>query len=475
MLNLYLIDEVKVKFEGLSQKEIKYIIDSTKNYVKGYFQTAAFKIGEWDGKESFFMEDGFTFYYMLDKVFPLLENLGYNVDTDIEVHDLRDTYTPPEKITEGFLGEYGIILRDLQYKAVNAVIDNEKGILNCATSSGKTKISLCLSKIYDSVGFKSLNIVPSQNLRNQTYNEYDGKIDGVYKITDKDSVESIKEALEKYRHFIVTWQKLNNITEALNGFVGVLIVDEVHRFGDVLCNITANELSDCPIRVGMTGTVPKDKNKREKVCCHIGGDVIYNVEASELMEEGLAAQADITMIETDHKRFHQEFDQSKWDWTKEQTYLNNNKERVIELADYINNLQSTNTLVLCSRQMAENLHNETGIPYIDGDVKADTRQYYYDLFENNDGVKLIASYGTSSVGISIDRIFRLVLIDVGKDFSTVVQSIGRGIRKDGVFNKVEVLDISADSKYSLKHKKERIKIYDKHKYNYTVSNQTIII
>jgi hypothetical protein len=41
-----------------------------------------------------------------------------------------------------------------------------------------------------------------------------------------------------------------------------------------------------------------------------------------------------------------------------------------------------------------------------------------------------------------------------------MQSIGRGIRLDGVVNKVDVIDISSNMKYGIKHRKERQKLYN---------------
>ena len=475
MIDLYLVDEVRVKFVGLRQKDINYIISQTKKYVKGYFQTAEFKIGAWDGKDSHFKEDGFTYFYMLDSIFPLLENLGYNVDRDINVIDYRELYEQPEHIDEYYLKDYGIELRYFQRDCVNEIIDKEKGIVEVGTSGGKTLISYLISKVYDGVGLRSINIVPSNSLVNQTFEYYEDKDIDACKITEKDTEESIAEKLEEYNHYIITWQKLQNVQSLFDEFHGVLIYDECHVMGDVICKILADTFSECPIRVGMTGSLPTDAQKKEKIYCHIGGEPLYTIPASELMEEGFAATASITMIQTSHKDFHEQFDQSQWTWQKEERYTAHNEDRVKAIAEYIDSLPDRNTLVLCHRAMAENLAERLDKPYIDGSMKTKDRQFYYDSFEESDDNLVIASYGTSSKGLSIDRIFRLILIDVGKDSITTIQSIGRGIRKDGVYNHVDVIDIYADSKYALKHKKDRVKIYKKNNYEYVDSRQKIIV
>lgn len=81
------------------------------------------------------------------------------------------------------------------------------------------------------------------------------------------------------------------------------------------------------------------------------------------------------------------------------------------------------------------------------------------MFEENDDLIVIASAGIASTGISIDRIFCLMLVDAGKSFIKAIQSIGRGLRlghdKDSVF----VVDVHSKQKHAKKHHKERIKHY----------------
>ena len=476
MIDLYLIDEVNVKFDGLTESDIDYIITNTKKYVKGYYNTSDFMLKLWDGKVSHFNEEGFTFYYMIQEVVPLLRVLGYDTDSDIEVHDFRETYTKPEKIDDSFLVEHGIQLRWFQADAVNQIIDHEKGIVAVATAGGKTRISHCISKVYDSVGMKSIVITPNNKLVNQTYDEYVSGNMNVCKISEKDSRKKIVEKLETYDHVIGTFKKINNNRDLLEDKKYVLIWDECHILGDVMANLLKNELSECPIRIGLTGSLPKDNQKKEKIFCHIGGDSLINLEARELIDMGYAAKEEIYMIKTNHKKFHQHFDQTKWTWRKEQAYMDNNKDRFYAIVKYLDSLPKENTLVLCRNSIGNMLSTHYGIPFIDKDTSTKNREELYDAFEVSDGEWLFASFGTSATGISINRIFQLVLIDVGKDSISIIQSIGRGLRKDGIVNKVVIHDIYADSKYSLRHANERMSLYKKKKYNFTKApdNQIIV-
>jgi superfamily II DNA or RNA helicase len=77
---------------------------------------------------------------------------------------------------------------------------------------------------------------------------------------------------------------------------------------------------------------------------------------------------------------------------------------------------------------------------------------------------IIASAGIASTGISIDRIFCLVLLDTGKSFVKCIQSVGRGLRKKGDKSKIHVADIYSKLKYAKKHYKERKKFYEEAQY-----------
>jgi superfamily II DNA or RNA helicase len=103
--------------------------------------------------------------------------------------------------------------------------------------------------------------------------------------------------------------------------------------------------------------------------------------------------------------------------------------------------------------------------YIDGQIDKKVREDIRKRMEIKDDVILIASFGTSSTGISINKIFNIFFVSSYKSISTVLQSIGRGLRKSEKINKdfVNIYDISDDlysGCYEMAHARERIKIYD---------------
>ena len=75
------------------------------------------------------------------------------------------------------------------------------------------------------------------------------------------------------------------------------------------------------------------------------------------------------------------------------------------------------------------------------------------------GKIIVATYGVAAVGINIPRVFNLVLIEPGKSFVRVIQSIGRGIRKAEDKDHVEIWDITSTCKFAKRHLTKRKVFY----------------
>ena len=71
--------------------------------------------------------------------------------------------------------------------------------------------------------------------------------------------------------------------------------------------------------------------------------------------------------------------------------------------------------------------------------------------------------------INIPRIFNLILIEPGKSFVRVIQSIGRGIRKAQDKDYVNVVDITSNLKYSKRHLTKRKAFYREQNFRHSVT------
>jgi superfamily II DNA or RNA helicase len=247
--------------------------------------------------------------------------------------------------------------------------------------------------------------------------------------------------------------------------VNAIIIDEVHQAkAEVLTKLLTQNFRNCPIRWGLTGTVPKEAYEYQGIFAAIG-PVINQVSAHDLQEKGVLANLQINILQTGDVEVFRSF-------ADEYTFLVTDDKRLAWMATTINSVSQTgNTLVLINRidtgkKLLELLPNAV---FVSGGMKLDDRKEEYDEIKTSSDKIIIATYGVAAVGINIPRIFNLVLIEPGKSFVRVIQSIGRGIRKAEDKDFVQIWDITSACKYSKKHLTERKKFYEDAKYPFTVT------
>lgn len=474
-----ILDEVNVKISNLDLDTRKALVKKFKYEDPSARFRPSYKLGRWDGSISFFGLGGTTYLSMLEPVLEYLESKNYYV----EVEDLR---TSPalefEEIFEDFWGEQTwpvghrfagqpIRLRDDQVAVVNMFLKNPQCIQEIATGFGKTITTATLAKICEKYG-RTVTIVPNKSLVEQTEEDFIncGLDVGVY--------YGDRKHLDK-THTICTWQSLNildkkskdfsrdaellTLAELLEG-VSTVMVDEVHMAkADVLRNLLTRNLSHAPIRWGLTGTVPKADHEFQSIRASLG-EVINRVSAHELQEKGVLSNCHVNIIQTaEWKEFGS--------YAEELKYLVTDNTRMDYVSDLVNTISASgNTLVLVNRidsgrAIAEKI---PGSVFVSGEVKTKDRKEEYDEIKTADNKIIVATYGVAAVGINIPRIFNLVLLEPGKSFVRVIQSIGRGIRKADDKDFVSIWDITASTKYAKRHLTERKRFYKDAKYPFTI-------
>ncbi len=242
------------------------------------------------------------------------------------------------------------------------------------------------------------------------------------------------------------------------------MVDEVHMAkADVLKKLLTHNLANAPIRWGLTGTVPKADHEFQSIRASLG-EVVHRVAAHELQEKGVLSDCHVQIIQTgEWKEFKS--------YAEELKYLVTDTDRMSYVANLIQGIsESGNTLVLVDRIESGEFLTEK-LPdcvFISGRVKTKDRKEEYNEVATADNKIIVATYGVAAVGINIPRIFNLVLLEPGKSFVRVIQSIGRGIRKAEDKDFVQIWDITAATKYAKRHLTERKKFYKEAKYPFTI-------
>ncbi len=469
-------DEVNVKLENLDLDARKALVKKFKYEDPTARYRPAYKLGRWDGTVSFFGLGGTTYLSMLPQVLEYLEQKNYYIELD----DRRNpTNLKFDEISEDFWGEkcwpvghrfagQPIRLRDDQVEVINKFLENPQCIQEIATGFGKTITTATLAKICEKYG-RTITIVPNKSLVEQTEEDFIncGLDVGVYYGDRKDIGKT---------HTIATWQSLNilekkshdddeilSLAEFLDG-VQCVMVDEVHMAkAEVLKKLLTQNLSNACIRWGLTGTVPKEDFEFQSLRASLG-EVVHRVAAHELQEKGVLSTCHVQVVQTaEWKEFGS--------YAEELKYLVTNSDRMEYISSLIETIaKSGNTLVLVDRIesgefLVEKLSDSV---FISGKVKTKDRKDEYNEVATADNKIIVATYGVAAVGINIPRIFNLVLLEPGKSFVRVIQSIGRGIRKAEDKDFVQIWDITAASKYAKRHLTQRKKFYKEAKYPFTI-------
>jgi superfamily II DNA or RNA helicase len=243
-----------------------------------------------------------------------------------------------------------------------------------------------------------------------------------------------------------------------------VIVDEVHMAkADALKTMLTGVMSRVPIRWGLTGTVPKEKFESQSLLVSLG-PVISKLSASELQDRGVLAQCHVNIVQLlDHVEFS--------NYQSELKYLLEEKGRLDAMAGLILQINETgNTLVLVDRvaagtELVARLGDKA--VFVSGATKSKDRQDEYDQVANATDKIIVATYGVAAVGINIPRIFNLVLVEPGKSFVRVIQSIGRGIRKAEDKDHVQIWDVTSTCKFAKRHLTKRKQFYRDANYPFT--------
>jgi superfamily II DNA or RNA helicase len=424
---------------------------------------------------------------LLPDILPLLDQAGY----DIQLSDLREysTIFDFQEIKEDSFAAHvwpdkhpkagePVMLRDYQIEIVNNFLKNPQSLQEIATGAGKTIMTAALSYSVEKYG-RSIVIVPNKDLVTQTERDYInvGLDVGVYFGDRKEYGKT---------HTICTWQSLGNllkktkadeaeitIGEFLEGVVCVM-VDEVHMAkADVLKELLTGVMSHIPIRWGLTGTIPKSEFDYKALFVSLG-PVINKLSASELQDKGVLANCHVNIVQLQDKT---EFT----NYQSELKYLLENDERLTTICQLLEKIkESGNTLILVDRVSAGRAIQtrlseaftksrlDYEVSFVSGETNLTERKEQYDEVATATNKVIVATYGVAAVGINIPRIFNLVLIEPGKSFVRVIQSIGRGIRKAEDKDFVQIWDITSSCKFAKRHLTQRKSFYKEANYPFDV-------
>jgi superfamily II DNA or RNA helicase len=476
---LQIHDEVNCSIKNLPAEIRRALYNENKIFNPANRFIPSVKMGRWDGKIPYFTMSGNTYINLLMPIIKFITSKNFNIELedlrtyqrDFEFNFIDNNYVSDKRWPANHaLAGQPIILRDHQTTAINIFLSELQGIACIPTGAGKSAITAILSKKVEKYG-RTIVIVPNKDLIGQTeqyYHILDLDV-GVYYGDRKDFFKT---------HTICTWQSLEKLRHSpmdlgngelvtFNDFirdVKAVIVDECHGIrGNLLHDMLTKEFSKIPIRWAVTGTIPKELHETINLTTSIG-EVIHSLATEKLQDAGILSHCNI--------KIHQMIDTREFtNYAAEYDYLATDVDRTKFIAGMINNYsKSGNVLVLVGRKstgkaIEKLLPNSV---FISGDSKSIDRKTQYKNLNEGDNQILIATSQIASVGIDIPRINHLVMLESGKSFIRVIQSIGRALRTSFDKNHAVIHDICSSCKFSKRHLTNRKKFYNEQKFPFTM-------
>ena len=450
-------------------------------YVPGYRFMPAFKRRVWDGKIRLYDANSGELpagLYPQLKVFA--KTRGYNLKNIRTKYGLttdENNVSPEDIFYFAKTLNLPFELRDYQFTGISHAIKYKRAILLSPTGSGKSLIIYYLIRWFlANYNKKVLIIVPTTSLVEQMYNDF------ITYNMPKDMAHRIysgKEKTDEAEIFISTWQSIYKLPRIWFQQFGAVFGDECHGFKSKSLMNIMNNATEAEYRYGTTGTLDGTQT-HELVLQGLFGKVYKVTTTKQLQDNDTLAQLDISRLILNYNK-KQQNDFGKKTYQEEIEYIVENERR----NNFIANLavdQKGNTLVLFNWvekhgkplfQLINNKVNEARkVFFVSGATEATDREAIRGIVEKQKNGIIVASLGTFSTGINIRNLHNIVFASPSKSQIRVLQSIGRGLRKSDNNEPTKLFDIidnlcnKEKQNFSWLHGKERLKIYEKEKFNF---------
>jgi superfamily II DNA or RNA helicase len=385
----------------------------------------------------------------------------------IKIHDLR---RPLPKFDLGFkkldfMDEFEV--RDEQLTAVRNALYNGRGILYCATNSGKTDMACGIISEFQNqqkVLPRVLYLVHRISLVKQTVERFQNHLGNTLKIT---AMGGGNKSIPAAGILVTTVQTAGNLLERVS-FRKFLESCDMQFFDEFHINkaATATKISKfcrAPMRFGLSGTINKKSKVKMMHYTGLTGPVLAEIRNKELVEKGRSAKPYIRFIEVDSK----DYDSYTRSYVKGIVRnRNRNKSVISEMLRYLNKDLKVLVTVTRIKHGLKLLHRieqatEVRSTFMSGSTPVPVREKIIADFRSG-RVPILVVSDVFSVGMDVPEIDSWINAAGGLGWELILQRLGRTLRakKKGP-NKVYVTDfIDTGNHFLFKHSIARLKAYE---------------
>lgn len=338
-----------------------------------------------------------------------------------------------------------------------------RGIIDAATNAGKNTI---IAGIHKNVGGRTLMLIHSREIFNQAVeffgSEFDvGRVQGRHTELEKPFVVAMYKTLFKR-------VSQGSVKKQLN-YVNNLIVDESHR-------ATASEyahtigLIDAGQRYFVSGTPLKMPDPIKKMSAiGLSGNILYQIKNKELIDRGVSLNVKVKMYKSTER--YEDF--GGYDQCHEMCVMKNKLRRDL-ICEYLTYNPERRVVISVNRIEHGNfLMEKLGRMFNAREVYGDTkdRDKLINEFKNEGYNILVTTLLKEGVNTGIDSI---VYANGGKAEISVLQYVGRALRKMGTADTAHIVDFFDNCRYLDKHSRSRTRIYRNEgfdiEYNYNANS-----
>jgi len=477
---------VEVYIEKINEAYIRVISEPSVCYelrdeftfeVPGAKHMPSFKSKVWDGK--------IRLYNVLTGL--IYAGLRNKVESFCLSRDYTITYASDFSANEFSLKEaqdfvktlnLPMVPRDYQLDAFVHAIRSNRALFLSPTASGKSLIIYLITRYLKR---KTLIIVPNTGLVEQM------KGDFIEYGLPEEQIHCVYAGQEKEADLFVTistWQSLYKLDASAFKTYDVVIGDEAHGFkAKSLVSIMMKLPSR--YRFGLTGTLDGTET-HQMVLEGLFGPLRVVTTTSELIEAKHVSELNVKCILLNYPEYIKKAMKNKKigmvgakDYYVELDYLISSPDRNRFIKNLALSLKG-NTLVLFKFEKhgqylnAQILQHSFGRPiyYVFGNVASEDRDRIRKIVETEKDAIIVASVGTFATGINIKSLRNIIFTSPTKDKIRILQAIGRTLRRTEEKTEATLYDLADDlswkkhENFTLRHFKERIKLYDAEQFSY---------
>lgn len=468
--------------------------------VPGYQYMPKFRSGYWDGKIRMFNQHADSLHCgLIPEAAKMCQTFGYKLNVEDKVTGLFKNFSYEEEKLDSWLDSLyitdsagdQIFLHDHQREAIHACLRQKRVVMLSPTSSGKSLMIYCVTRYLieqQEMSGKVLIVVPSTGLVEQLHDnfiEYSSSDPSVPSGFRVHRIYAGKDKVDSSRIFVSTWQSLYKLPQAWFLDFQAIMIDECHNAKGPSLQSILEKSSNAEFRMGFTGTLDGTQIHSLVVKSALG-PIKKFVTTKDLMDSGIVAKLEIINVILNHGDDDRLF-VSKMDYDQEMSFIEGHRARTEFLAKMCSKMKGNKLILFRKKAHGKFLFDKFSaidgkkVFLLSGDNPVAERTLVKKILETEEDVDLIASYGIFSTGESVKNIRHVVFGSTMKSRIKVLQSIGRGLRVMSGKTSVKLWDIVDDFSTktkagtekkvntSLKHFRERVKIYDSEQFEYVTT------